>query len=64
MNAARDRADFCLGLLDRDTVLKASDCVVVVRGPAGVFAIQIGGQPQGGVLWKAEAVRKHTYDGK
>ena len=46
VNAARNRADVRVRLLDRHAVAEAPDCNVVVRSPAGIFAVEIGRQPQ------------------
>ncbi len=64
VNALRERADVSIGLLDAYAVAQPSDRVIVVGSPAGIFAFQIGGQPQIGVRRKTKFGRQHADHGK
>ena len=45
MNAARNRADIAIGLLRSHAIAEAPDGKIVMRGSAGVFAIEICWKP-------------------
>ena len=63
MNAARDRANVLVRQIDGHSIAEAPDCIVVVRRPAWIFAVQIGRQPQIHVCWKTKSVREHADNG-
>src|SRR5882762_2700139 len=63
MNALGNCADVSIRLLDSYTVAQASDCEVVVRCPAWIFAAYISRQPQTYVWRELEPVREHADNG-
>ena len=60
----RDRADVAIRLRDRHAVAQARDRAVVVRRPARVLAVQLGGHPEIGLRGETEPGRQHADDGK
>ncbi len=64
VNAARDRADVSIRLLDSHTITKPPEGEVVMRRPAWIFAVQISRQPQIHVRRKTKCGREHAYNGE
>ena len=60
VDSAGDRADILIRLRYRHAVTKASDRTVVMRRPAGIFAVEIGWQPQFRILRKLKSGREHA----
>ena len=63
VNAACDRADLGIGLLDGDSVAEAGNPVVVVRGAAGSFAVAVGGDPDRGFFRELKTVGEDADHG-
>src|SRR5579864_7983146 len=63
VNPTRDRADIPVCHLGTHAVAKTRDCVIIVRGPALVFAPQIGRQPQIHIGRETKSVREHADNG-
>src|SRR5260370_33964033 len=60
VNATRDHADVRIRLLESRAVPEASDCTVVVRRPARIFATTIGRQPQARTCLALKPLPKHA----